>query len=230
MKSFTFYLAFALLFGSCIAQQGSKAVPVAEFEKEIAKPGIQLLDVRSAAEFKSGYISQAMQADWNSQAQFRERTQHLDKKKPVYVYCLSGARSAAAGAYLREQGFTQVVELKGGLLSWKAAGKPLTGLSAAKRLSLEDFNKQIATEGVVLVDVGAEWCPPCKKMAPVVKSLQADSDLHFSLLNVDGGTDTEIMKALNVEALPVFIVYKNGKQVWRHDGVIGKEELRKQLR
>lgn len=49
----------------------------------------------------------------------------LDKSKPVLLYCASGRRSAAAREYLIEQGFTDVVDLQGGIRAWTAAGKPL---------------------------------------------------------------------------------------------------------
>jgi hypothetical protein len=49
------------------------------------------------------------------------------------------------------------------------------------------------------------------------------------MVKVDGGVDVEIMKANKVEALPVFIIYKNGKETWRGQGIISKEELKKNL-
>ena len=69
-----------------------------QFQQKIADKGIQLLDVRTIGEYNSGYIKNAFQADWTNQAQFFDRTQHLDKSKPVYVYCASGGRSSAGRA------------------------------------------------------------------------------------------------------------------------------------
>ncbi|MBC7902118.1 MAG: rhodanese-like domain-containing protein, partial [Gemmatimonadaceae bacterium] len=62
-----------------------QAIKPDEFEKEIIKPAIQLLDVRTAAEYKTGYIKNALLADWTDQKQFEERTKYLDKKRPLYV-------------------------------------------------------------------------------------------------------------------------------------------------
>ena len=85
------------------------------------------------------------------------------------------------------------------------------------------------TEGEVLVDFGASWCPPCKRMEPVLDELVREKGSQFRLFKVDGGKDTDVMKAQQVDALPVFIIYKNGKEVWRHQGIVSKEELLKNL-
>jgi thioredoxin-like negative regulator of GroEL len=42
---------------------------------------------------------------------------------------------------------------------------------------------------------------------------------------VDGGKDEDILKTYNVTALPVFILFKDGKQVWRKDGVVSEKEI-----
>lgn len=50
---------------------------------------------------------------------FESEIQKLDKSKPVYVYCRSGMRSQKAAQKMIELGFTQVIDLEGGYLSWK---------------------------------------------------------------------------------------------------------------
>jgi rhodanese-related sulfurtransferase len=54
------------------------------------------LDVRTAAEYQSGYLKNALLANWNDETEFKERIIALNKNKPVYTYCLSGARSHVA--------------------------------------------------------------------------------------------------------------------------------------
>ena len=67
-------------------------------------------------------------------------------------------------------------------------------------------------------------------MNPVLDELQNNKELNFLLVKVDAGIHTDVMKALNVEPIPVFIVYKEGKEVWRKQGVVSKEELLTQLK
>ena len=96
-------------------------------------------------------------------------------------------------------------------------------------MTLEAFNQTIAGSKTVLVDFGAEWCPPCKTMEPVIKSLQEKHEGKFTLLKVDGGNDEEILQAYKVTQLPVFIIFKDGKEVWRKDGVATEKEIAEQF-
>ena len=131
---------------------------------------------------------------------------------------------------MREQGYTEVIELKGGINAWKKASKPVEGSSNEPQITLEQYNASIPTERTVLVDFGASWCPPCVKMAPVLESLQKDKDLHFVFIKIDAGIQTELMKQLNVDKLPTLIVYKKGKEKWRDSGIIEKKTLEKELK
>jgi rhodanese-related sulfurtransferase len=201
-----------------------------EFEKGISNTDIQILDVRTAAEFNGGHIKNALLADWNNNSQFLERVQYVDKQKPVYIYCLAGGRSAAAAAWMRSNGYSKVIELIGGMNAWKKAGKPVEGLSNEPQLTIDQYYALIPKDKTVLVDFGASWCPPCIKMNPALDSLQQDKDLHFSLVKIDAGLHTDIMKTLDLPPIPVFIIYKNGKEKKRLSGYITQKELRKELK
>ncbi len=207
----------------CCAAQTNTSLTAGEFETA-TKDSIQLLDVRTPGEYNTGHIKNALQADWTDKQEFNRRIAFIDKNKPVYVYCLSGGRSGAAAKEMRTNGYQKVYELNGGINAWKAANKPLEGKTTKPQMSIEQFNTSIKGDAVVLVDFGAEWCPPCKKMEPVLKDLQA-SNKKFTLIKVDGGKDEDVLKEYAVTALPVFIIFKNGKQAWRKDGVVDEKEL-----
>ena len=217
-------------FVSCTAQNKT-ALNANEFESGISSKdsSIQILDVRTPAEYAGGHIKGSLLADWNNRTEFERRVSFIDKDKPLYVYCLGGGRSAKAAEKLRSEGYKNVYELQGGINAWKAADKPVEGKAAGRQMSLQEFNGAITSSKVVLVDFGAEWCPPCKKMEPVLKSLQANNAGKFTLVKVDGGNDEEILRTYNVTALPVFIVFKDGKQVWRKDGVAEEKEIAAQF-
>lgn len=217
-------------FISCTAQNKT-ALNANEFEAGITSKDapVQILDVRTPAEYASGHIKNSLLADWNNRAEFERRVSFIDKDKPLYVYCLGGGRSAKAAEKLRSEGYKNVYELQGGINAWKAADKPVEGKAAGRQMTLQEFNGAITSSKVVLVDFGAEWCPPCKKMEPALKSLQENNAGKFTLVKVDGGNDEEILRTYNVTALPVFIVFKDGKQVWRKDGVADEKEIAAQL-
>jgi len=221
------YLQSVLAVLICMAlSQAARAqeVDVSAFEKGIQQPAVQLFDVRTAEEFNSGHLAGALQADYTDKEEFAHRVQYLDKQKPVYIYCLSGGRSAAAAKWMRENGFSKVVEMAGGIRAWKQAGKPLEGSAkATEQLSVADY-RQAVQKGLVLVDVGATWCPPCRKMEPVLQQfLQAHPQVR--LVKVDGGNDQLVMQSIQAHTLPTFIFYKDGRETGRKEGVATLQEL-----
>ena len=217
---------------SCQSQSGGNDIhygPEA-FEKGLQTESAQVLDVRKATEFKNGHLKNALQADWTNKEQFFERIKYVDKDRPVYIYCLAGGRSSAAAVWMRENGFKKVIELSGGINAWKNAGKPVEGSSNEKQMTPDEFKLSIPADKTVLVDFGAEWCPPCVKMEPVLAELKKDATLKFEFIKIDAGIHTDLMKAEHIEAIPVFIVYKNGKETWRKQGLVSQEELTAQLK
>jgi rhodanese-related sulfurtransferase len=202
----------------------------AEFEKRINTQQPQLLDVRTAGEYQSGHIKNSLQADWLNKEQFTDRIKYLDKSKPLLVYCASGMRSGAAAKWLLENGFADVQNLKGGMVSWKLEGKPVEAVDTKTQLTIDQYKELIKSGDVVLIDFGAEWCPPCKKMEPVLQQLQKELMGKFKLVKVDGGIDINVMRSQKVETLPVFIIYKNGKETWRKQGVVEPSELKANLK
>lgn len=129
MRVIIAFSALMLLFTTgCLSQSGngSKTVAPDEFNTllQSKKDGI-LLDVRTPAEYSDGHLANATNIDFRD-ARFDDAIGKLDKNKPVLVYCLSGGRSSAASEKLVAAGFKEVYNLKGGITSWRASGKPVT--------------------------------------------------------------------------------------------------------
>ena len=193
-------------------------VDVTVFGQKLTSDNVQLLDVRTSEEFSQGYIPDAMLADWKEKEEFERRVSAMDKERPVLVYCLSGGRSKQAAEYLDRQGF-KVWELKGGISAWKQEDKKVEGAVKAEQISEKAYQALLESSEYVLVDFGAPWCPPCRKMEPVLEELK---EMHpeLSVVNMNAGTQSELMKAHKVQELPTYILYKNGEQIWRDSGVI----------
>lgn len=201
---------------------------VDDFQKAVGQSNIQVLDVRTPGEYQSGHLKSAMLADWTNEAEFQERAAALDKNKPVYTYCLSGGRSGAATEWLNKNGYT-AYNLSGGVNAWKKAGKPLEQATEVKQITMQEYLARIPANKTVLVDFSADWCPPCKKMAPVIDSLKITDGSRFVLVKIDGGEQTAIAKELGVAGLPTYLVYKNAKAVWRKQGVVAAKEFSAQF-
>lgn len=206
-------------------KEGVKATTVTAetFQKDIEQPNIVILDVRTAGEYESGHIDRALQADWTNQNEFKERVKAIDKNAPIYIYCLGGGRSAAAQNYLIQNGFTNITNLQGGINAWNQAGYPTVGNSNVPQISRKDYEASIPKEGTVLVDFSAEWCPPCKKVEPIVKSLEEEGT---QVIRIDGGNQKELCKDMQITGFPTLIIYQNGKEVTRKTGLISESELK----
>jgi len=112
-----------LIISATAFAQAPVVLPVNEFEKAVQPQTTQLIDVRTANEYKEGFIAGAVNMDWMNEKQFQEQAKKLNKEMPVYVYCLSGVRSGKAASWLLSHGFSQVINLDGGIKAWKDAGK-----------------------------------------------------------------------------------------------------------
>lgn len=111
-------MAATLLTGMVSAQDNTKFISQTneEFKKLISDKTVQLLDVRTAEEYKQGHIPGAENVDVTSN-EFVNRLRSLDIKRPVAVYCRSGARSKTAATKLAAKGF-KVYELDKGFMNW----------------------------------------------------------------------------------------------------------------
>lgn len=121
---YLFFLFFVMTLGfsACGGAQGQEAIAPKDFEKKI-KGNTQLIDVRSPEEYASGHIPNFENINIAAVG-FKDKMAKLDKLKPVFVYCAVGGRSAQAASMLRDMGFTEVYDLKGGIRAWANAGLP----------------------------------------------------------------------------------------------------------
>lgn len=226
---YTLFLTLVVTLVAIAQQHAVSNLTVVNFEKQIKTPNIQLLDVRTKQEFESGHLSNALNANFNSTTEFNERTSYLDKDKPVYVYCLSGGRSAGACELLVQKGFTKVYNMEGGISAWKAAQKPVTGSSPTKNgIQETEFNHLINKQQNTLVIISTKWCPPCRKLKIEVDSLKQEIK-NVKFIELDADENKTICTALKIKSYPAVIHYKIGKQVWRNDGFVTKKVMKAQL-
>lgn len=226
LNLWTLFLATILTACNSTAQKINLSVQ--EFEKGIQQNNAQILDVRTAEEYQSGHLAKAFLADWTDEKQFKERIQHLDKSKPVYTYCLSGTRSSSAAEWLNKNGYT-AYNLAGGIIAWKKNNKPVEAARVEKQMSMTEYLALIPADKIVLVDFSAVWCLPCKKMEPVLESLQQEYKPRFVLVKIDGGVHTDLCNKLKIDNFPTFLIYKQGKEVWRKSGVVEQTEFLKEF-
>lgn len=121
MKKILLLMAFVLVGAYVYSQRRSSArfesMDNAEFATLIADTTVQLVDVRTPAEFAAGHIPEAKNIDVRGDNFDREAKATLSKERPVAIYCRSGARSKTAARRLAAMGY-RVYELNTGFMNW----------------------------------------------------------------------------------------------------------------
>jgi thioredoxin 1 len=208
----------------------SATISAVEMSKQIQnKKPIQLIDVRTAEEFADGHIKNAENIDINS-PDFSKQLALLDKEKPIYVYCLSGGRSTKAAGKLKELGFAKVYNMQEGMMKWRAAKLPeIKGNNTALGMTKQEYEKLISETPVLLVDFYANWCEPCKKMKPYLDEIDQTMKEKVKVIRINVDKNQALVKNLGVDALPVLMLYKDNKMVWKQNGFTPKEKVLEEL-
>jgi thioredoxin len=230
MKTTLFSVVFAaFLLVSCNAQNKNvEVIPPAAFAGKLkSMPNPQLLDVRMPSEFAGEHLDNASNVNWNGD-DFAAKASKLDKSKPVFVYCKIGGRSNQAAQKLSEMGFTKIYDLQGGIVKWAADGfAPKSDRIIG--MCPQEYGEMLNTDKIVLVDFYAEWCAPCKQMAPYLAKMQEELKDKVTIIRLNADEHKTMMTEMKIDELPALYVYKNKKIVWEHKGFISEDELKKQL-
>lgn len=220
----------ALAITSCKGQpsRNIQTIDAVAFSKAIqATPNAQILDVRTPEEYASEHLQQAQNVNWLS-TDFVTNVSKYDKSKPTFVYCKSGRRSHQAAEKLAELGFTNIIEMEGGILKWTAEGlsKP-----AEKRIGITqtEFNNLLKSDKKVLIDFYAEWCAPCKKMTPYLLKMEKELADKVVIIRLDADKNKSLLSEMKISELPTLLLYDNAQLKWKHSGYISETDLKKQL-
>lgn len=87
------------------------------------------------------------------------------------------------------------------------------------------YTEAINSSRAVLVEFYATWCPHCQRMAPIVEQIKELTEGSATVIQLDIETNQELASTEDVESLPTFILYRCGKEMWRHTGEIAGETL-----
>lgn len=185
----------------------------------------QLIDVRTPQEFASEKINDAKNINWNG-TDFVAQVEKLDKSKPVFVYCKVGGRSSLAADKLAELGFKEIYNLNGGIMKWNASGmaKPFSS-DKLVGMSPDEYQKLINSNKKVVINFGAEWCAPCKRMKPYINHLQKELKDKVKIVRLDADENKSLVNHMKIDGLPVIIIYENGKEIWRNTGFLSEEDF-----
>lgn len=94
---------------------------------------------------------------------------------------------------------------------------------------MSSFNDIINKDKPVLVDFFATWCGPCQTMTPILKEVKEDLGDNVKIIKIDVDINKALATKFQVRGVPTFMIFKNGKQVWRQAGLITKNELKQKI-
>jgi thioredoxin 1 len=94
---------------------------------------------------------------------------------------------------------------------------------------MKSFEDHINGEKPVLVDFYADWCGPCKMMAPSIVDVKKRMGERAIVLKMDIDKNPAYAARYNIQSIPTLIIFKNGKIMWRQMGVVPAAAILKQL-
>lgn len=226
-----FILIYSLVFSlSVAAQTTSKPVVLTavDFKSSLDTTKQKtIIDVRTEEEFATGYIEGAVNVNLYDK-NFANRLADMDKSKPIYLYCKGGLRSAEAALQLQKLGFTNIHDLKGGIMAWGNNELPiLAANTSADTYTVDQFDQLLVDNNKILIDFYADWCLPCKKMEPGLQKLQKAYEGKVTVVRINIDEAKALTKKLKLEELPVLSIYENGNEKKRVTGYQTDKAMKK---
>ncbi len=98
-----------------------------------------------------------------------------------------------------------------------------------KELKRDLLQEMLASSQLVVIDVYADWCGPCRRFEPVFKQASERFSKQYAFFKLNGDKERELARYFNVTAYPTTLYFKEGREVARHTGCMSMSELALEL-
>lgn len=177
----------------------------------------QIIDARGPEEFALNHINGAVNFNLESK-DYAQQIAKLDKTRPVFTYSIGAGRSVWLADDLLKKGFKEAYSLEAGIANWIGNGKPFY-VNSKSKLTLDEYNKIIADNNTVLVDIGSKYCAPCKKVKPVLETIKAEYGEKVKIVEIELEESPQVIADLKtVKVFPTLILYQNGQIIFKKEG------------
>ncbi|MFX0133723.1 MAG: thioredoxin [Candidatus Hodarchaeota archaeon] len=97
-------------------------------------------------------------------------------------------------------------------------------------LKTKNFKKEVLESDIpVFVDFWASWCPPCKMIEPAIKKLRVDYNNKIKIVKINVDRNPSVASKYNIEGVPTYIIFQNGKEISREIGAKSIQQIRKMI-
>jgi thioredoxin 1 len=92
--------------------------------------------------------------------------------------------------------------------------------------TMASFNEIINANTPVLVDFYADWCAPCRMMAPIMQQVSREMGEKVRVIKIDVDKNEDVARKYQIRSIPTMILFKNGKVVWQGVGVMQADQIK----
>jgi thioredoxin-like negative regulator of GroEL len=98
------------------------------------------------------------------------------------------------------------------------------------KISFKEYQEMVRSGRKVLVDFYTTWSVPSKKMEPIIEQITLENKNSLIVIRINADENQSLINELGLETFPEFKIYKEGIEVWKHNGIIEKKVLEDKLK